>query len=161
MLTNIVRMFSPMQILRLRLVQTNTRLRAAVFEVLPRLWKRHQVRLDKTRLNLQNIDAEYMASNAILFSRMEQWVIQIELTDEHEIKTVMQNLDLKNKKKKIAKHIIYYLKCCQMLGINQKKNLADALNLPETQSMSEKQKHKGAFRKIGDKAHLTQNIDPN
>ena len=75
MLTNIVRMFSPMQILRLRLVQTNTRLRAAVFEVLPRLWKRHQVRLDKTRLNLQNIDAEYMASNAILFSRMEQWVI--------------------------------------------------------------------------------------
>ena len=80
-LTNIVRMLTPAQIIRLRLMCTSTRFRAAVFEVLPRLWKRHKERLSDVKLTLETIDLEYMTRNKNLLQTMERWVIIIERTD--------------------------------------------------------------------------------
>lgn len=71
MLTNIVRMFSPQKIIQMRLMCTTRRFRAAVFEVLPRLWKRHNSRIDQIRRQLQTIDIEYWNYNALSLSRME------------------------------------------------------------------------------------------
>lgn len=80
-LTNIVRMLTPAQIIRLRLMCTSTRFRAAVFEVLPRLWKRHKERLSDVKLTLETIDLDYMTRNKTLLQSMERWVIIIERTD--------------------------------------------------------------------------------
>lgn len=80
-LTNIVRMLTPAHIIRLRLMCTSTRFRAAVFEVLPRLWKRHKERLSDVKLTLETIDLDYMTRNKTLLQSMERWVIIIERTD--------------------------------------------------------------------------------
>jgi hypothetical protein len=80
-LTNIVRMLTPAQIIRLRLMCTSTRFRAAVFEVLPRLWKRHKERLSEVKLTLEAVDLEYMTRNKTLLQAMERWVTIIERTD--------------------------------------------------------------------------------
>ena len=69
-LTNIVRMLTPAQIIRLRLMCTSTRFRAAVFEVLPRLWKRHKERLSDVKLTLETIDLDYMTRNKTLLQSM-------------------------------------------------------------------------------------------
>lgn len=80
-LTNIVRMLTPAQIIRLRLMCTSTRFRAAIFEVLPRLWKRHKERLSEVKLTLEAVDLEYMTRNKTLLQAMERWVSIIERTD--------------------------------------------------------------------------------
>ena len=79
-------MFSPAQIIKLRLMCTSTRLRAAVIEVLPRLWKRHRERLSEVRLRIEQIDFEYMSRNYELHRSMDRWVTQIEQTDPTVIK---------------------------------------------------------------------------
>mmetsp|Transcript_39971 Transcript_39971/g.52275 ORF Transcript_39971/g.52275 Transcript_39971/m.52275 type:complete len:156 (+) Transcript_39971:45-512(+) len=81
-LTNIVRMLTPAQIINLRLMCTSTRFRAAVFDVLPRLWKRHKERLSDVKLNLEAIDLEYMTRNKSLLQAMERWVTIIERSDD-------------------------------------------------------------------------------
>jgi hypothetical protein len=61
---------------------TSTRFRAAVFDVLPRLWKRHKERLSDVKLNLEAIDLEYMTRNKSLLQAMERWVTIIERSDD-------------------------------------------------------------------------------
>ena len=78
MLTNIVRMFSPRQLIKIKLHCASKRLRAAVFEVLPLLWKRHKESVNPIFRSLQDLDAEYQAYNQMLFKQMESWVVQIE-----------------------------------------------------------------------------------
>ena len=74
-------MLTPAQIIRLRLMCTCTRFRAAVFEVLPRLWKRHKERLSEVKLTLETVDLDYMTRNKTLLQSMERWVTIIERTD--------------------------------------------------------------------------------
>ena len=96
MLTNIVRHLSPQDIIELKLMCTTKRIRAAVFEVLPRLWQHHNSTICEIRKKIQTIDMEYWNYNALSLSRMEQWLVSIEKTDSILISTVMKNLPLEN-----------------------------------------------------------------
>lgn len=112
-LTEVIRMLSPKQIIDFGLMCTNTKVRAAVIEALPGLWHLHKARLCSTRQSLEIIDVDYLRKNNGLLLAMGRWVDEIQRTDDSDIEQFFGDFKAKDH---FWQQLFFYMKQCFYLS---------------------------------------------